>query len=274
MHLGNHAIVNGTIINSEDTVVNIQSHAVQFSFSVYESLRVLSGKPVFLTDHLNRLFHSAEGIQLSHPFTAEEITEWIHLLVRTDHIEDCSLRLLIVGGEKPLCFLTTSPLLTYNFKEYISGVAVSSYHGERLFPTLKTSNLLMSHVALEGAKAKGCFEAVLVDHDGLIREGTRSNFFGFKKDGKLYTAPDDIVLSGVTRTRVVKAAADMSISVVYEAPKLSEVLSGEFDEIFLSSTSMATMPIKRLDEKIFSLNHDRTFAIHERIREMEKSDRA
>jgi D-alanine transaminase/branched-chain amino acid aminotransferase len=273
MILGDSAILNGKVIDSSNTVVNIQSRSVQYSFSVYESLRVLSGKPIFLRDHLQRLFQSAKGIKLLHNYSADEITEWIYLLVHADHIEDCTLRILIVGGEIPLCFITAAPLLTYDFKDYIHGVAVSSYKGERLFPTLKTSNLLMSHIALEEAKAHGCFEAVLVDRDGFIREGTRSNFFGFKTVGTLYTAPDNIVLSGVTRTRAVKAAQDMGIEVVYEAPKMCEILNGEYDEIFLSSTSMAAMPIKSLDDMCFSCNHDRTYAIHERIREMEKGDR-
>ncbi|MCH3916957.1 MAG: aminotransferase class IV [Spirochaetia bacterium] len=270
--IGAKAIRNGQLIDVNAAVVSVTSRPVQYSFSVYESLRVLGGKPVFLADHLARLAASAAGIGLAYEFDDKTLAEWIDMLIVAEGIVDCTLRILIIGGQEPICFITDSPLLTYPKSYYVDGIGLSSYSGERLFPTLKTSNLLMSYIALEKAKAKGDFEAVLVDRHGRILEGTRSNFFGFR-DGRLYTAPDELVLSGITRMRVAKAASEMKMDVIYEAPLLNDVLAGIYDEVFISSTSMAAMPVAHVDKKVFSCNHDRTLAIMERIRVWEKQDR-
>ncbi|MBK5200988.1 MAG: aminotransferase class IV [Spirochaetaceae bacterium] len=267
--VGTHAIKNGNLINTENAVVNIGRRDVQFSFSVYESLRIVEGRAVFFEDHMKRLESSAKGIKMKNSFCADEIDKWIKLLIKADDIDRATIRIYLVGGVD--LFITASPILAYPDSYYENGVITYTYKGERLFPQFKTSNLLMSYIALEDSKAKGGFESILENRDGCLLEGTRSNFYALKGD-ELYTANDELVLSGVTRTRVLKIAKDKGYKIVFEAPKLLDIKKGLYDEAFISSTSMATMPIKSIDEYVFNSNFKQTMDLHILIRKLESKD--
>jgi len=266
-----HALCNGKIILEEEACLPITNREVQFGFSTYEALRVVESHPVHLEDHLIRLGNSCKGIGLIHPFTHEELTNWVHELIRVDLLEEASVRILLVGGKEPLCFITASPLLTYPARYYTQGVVAITYEGERLMPSCKTGNLLLNYMALEKARATGGFEALLIDRKGQVLEGTRSNFFAFR-EGRLYTAKDDEVLLGITRDRVIQAAKILDIDVVYAAPLMKDLLKGLYDEAFISATSMAAMPLVSLDGVAFKAPFDRTNAITAMVRSWELED--
>ncbi|NCC12455.1 MAG: amino acid aminotransferase [Spirochaetia bacterium] len=269
--VGEHAIHNMRVIARKDAVVPITLRAVQFGFSTYESLRIIEGKVVHLQDHLNRLEHSCKGIGLVHPFTHEQITDSVHRLMEVDAIGQASLRIQIYGGEEPQLFVTASTILSYPESQYTQGVGAISYYGERLFPSCKTGNLLLNYLAVEEAKRQKCFEALLVDRTGRVLEGTRSNFFALKENS-LYTAADDEVLLGITRDRVIKAAVQLGLSVVYEAPYLEDLAMGTYGQAFISATSMAAMPLASLDGKSFSAPFTKILAIRDLVRSWELQD--
>lgn len=245
------AIKNGELIKEEDAVVSITSREVQCNFSVYEALRVLGGKVVHLIDHEKRLKESAAMLNMKLP--ALNLEESIEKLIQKDNLKDVTMRILVIGGKNPQVFITYQDLLTYPDSYYEKGIGVTTYFGERFMPKCKTSNLLLSYLALEDAKSKGAFEALLVDRNNRVLEGTRSNFY-MLKDNVIYTAGDEDVLSGVTRISVLKALEEMGIKVVFESPKLSEIESA--DTLFISSTSMAAMPVSTLNSKPIKCDFD------------------
>ncbi len=268
---GVHAIHNGQVILAKDAVVPVTLREVQFGFSTYEALRVVKGHAVHLDDHLIRLENSCRGIKLSHPFTKEQITTWVYNLIDVDAIEQASLRIQLYGGKDPQLFVLASSLLSYPDEYYTQGVGAITFAGERLYPSCKTGNLLLNYMALEQARSLGCFEALLVDRHHKVLEGTRSNFFAFK--GKeLYTASDEQVLLGITRDRVLKAAVRLGFQIVFDAPDVHEVAEGVFDEAFISSTSMAAMPLSRIDSRNFSGSYEKTLAIMRLVRSWELDD--
>jgi D-alanine transaminase/branched-chain amino acid aminotransferase len=178
---------------------------------------------------------------------------------------------MLIGGKNSEIFITASSILSYDDSLYETGVATYSYKGERLWPQFKTSNLLMSYMALKDARDRGGFESILKNRDGYLLEGTRSNFYAFHGND-LYTADDEFVLYGITRIRALNIAKELNINVIMEAPSLKKLKEGFYDEAFISSTSMATMPIKSLDEFNFGDNFERTMKIHRKIRKLEKKD--
>lgn len=272
MSVGDHAIRSGQVIAAADAVVPVSQREVQYSFSVYEALRVIRHHAVHLDDHLRRLENSCRGINLVHPFSYKDIGIWVHRLIETDGLESATLRILLIGGDgKSQCFITASPLLTYPDSYYEKGVKVRTYAGERFLPRLKTSNLLMSYLALREAQDAEAFEAVFINRDGQVLEGTRSNFFAFR-DGMLHTAPASQVLEGVTRDRVLTAASLSDIPVSFEPPRIDDVMGGLYDEAFISSTSMGAMPVCAIDGKSFHGTFDRTLSICRRIRQWELED--
>lgn len=258
------AIKNGEIIREEDAVLPITSREVQCNYSVYEALRVLGGKAVHLKDHEKRLRESAAMLKMEIPEIPLE--KWIDTLVAHDGLEDVTMRILVVGGSNVQVFITYTELLTYPDSYYDEGVAVTTYQGERFMPTCKTSNLLLSYLALNDARSKGAFEALLVDRNGEVLEGTRSNFYALK-DGVVYTADTDKVLSGVTRLSVLKALELMGVPVVLRAPGAEEIKSA--DALFISSTSMAAMPVSVLDGKPVSTDNEFVKKIMRYVREHE-----
>lgn len=239
-----HAICNGKVIFEAEAVLPITAREVQCNFSVYEALRVLSGHAVHLDDHYKRLCSSARDIGLTLGVGLDELKDSLAALIEADSLTDATIRILAVGGKVNTLFITWNPLLTYPDSYYTEGVAVTTYSGERFLPTCKTSNLLLSYLALENAKSQGAFEALLVNRYHQVLEGTRSNFYALKGN-VLQTAPDDQVLSGVTRISVEKAAEELGLTIVFSSPDVAELSS--YDALFLSSTSMAAMPISSVD---------------------------
>jgi branched-chain amino acid aminotransferase len=266
--IGSHAICNGRVIPATEAVVPVSSREVQHGFTTYESLSVVGGRPIHLEDHLQRLENSCQGIGLIHPFKAEVIQAWLMALIEVDGIEDATVRIQLYGGPSPLLFILASKILTYPDSYYTAGVKAITWEGERLIPSCKTGNLLLNYMALEGAKRQGCFEALLVDRHGFLLEGTRSNFYAFEGT-TLYTAADDLVLQGITRETVIRVAKQLGFTVVYQAPSLSDLKAGRFDELFISATSMAAMPLARIDEVDYSGSFERTLAIGERVRRVQ-----
>ena len=238
------AIKNGEIIREDEAVLPVTYREVQFSFSVYEALRITDGHIVHMDEHLKRLGESCAEINLVHPFSDELIMSSVEALIKHDDIENATARILLVGGPSPLFFVTYSDLLTYPESYYEDGVKVTLYYGERFLPHAKTSNLLMQYIALEEAKAKGAFEALLVNRKGQVLEGTRSNFYGMAGN-RIYTAPDNLVLSGITRISVIKAAEELGFEIVYTPP--TDVNLHMFDTLFISSTSMGAMPVSAVN---------------------------
>ena len=244
-----HAIRNSKLIEEKDATVSVVNREVQYSFSVYEGLKVLDSKVVLLEDHIARLKHSAATIGLTMP--DYDFESDIAALIKQDAIKEATLRILVIGGPNPECFVTWTTILSYPEEYYLNGVRVSSYKGERFLPSCKTSNILLNYLALENAKKEGSFEALLVNKDNLILEGSRTNFFALKGNN-LYTAKDDLVLEGITRKYILRAAKEMGLTIHFEAINLDDIL--EYDALFISSTSMVALPIAFLDGKKIPLD--------------------
>lgn len=264
--MNKHAICNGEVIEESAAVVPITSREVQCNFSVYESLRVLGGHAVHLSDHIGRLSQSAAQIGLD--FRMPDFASWVRRLCEADSLEDATMRILVIGGGGDI-FITWQPLLTYPDSYYEEGISVITYEGERYLPTCKTSNLLLSYLALNKAHEEQAFEAVLVDRRGKVLEGTRSNFYALY-GSRLYTAPDSEVLSGITRKCVIEAAAHFGLEVVYEAPSKEKLSSA--DALFISATSMAAMPITTLDGKAQKCDIPAVLRIRDYVRAHELDD--
>ena len=267
MNTHNYAIVDKKIVKKELATLHISSVSLQYAFSVYESIKVISSQPVYALDHIHRLFNSAKGIGLEHPFSSEDIILSLFELIKANEIENATVRILLAGGESHL-FITSEAMLSYPPTHYTQGVGVTTYQGERFLPLYKTSALLMNYLALKEARSKGCFEALLIDRNNAALEGTRSNLFALKGD-VFYTAPSSEVLEGVTRDKILKAITHHSFSLSFTPIPLEGTLLGIYDGLFLSSTSMGALPISSVDGIKIPMECDKIALIHRQIREWE-----
>ncbi len=247
--VGVHAILNGAVVKATDATVLINDKEIHYGFGVYESLKVLNGVVVYKEEHLKRLFYSAEGIQLRHNFKIEEIDDSLEKLIKEDNITKATVTINLIGGFEARYFITAAQLLTYPSSFYDEGIKVITYFGQRFLPSYKTLSLLLNYLALREAGSQGAFEALLVNQNNDVLEGTRSNFFAIK-DRSVYTAASEYVLEGVTRDKIIRAINELDYDIVFEAPKLQKIRDSYFDGFFISSTSMGAMPIRQLDNLV------------------------
>ena len=266
--LGTHAVRNGVLIAVSQAVLPVENREVQSGFGVYESLRVIGGRAVYLEDHIGRLFHSAKGIELIHPFHPHEVMEWLGDLLRADNVGEATVRILLMGGSDPILYITASKLLSYPEAWYATGVDATTWQGERLFPQYKTCSTLLNYLALRSAQEHGAFEALLTDRFGRVLEGTRSNFFACEGD-TIHTACDELVLEGVTRDKIIRAIDVLGYHLSWEAPTLQDLKAGRYTELFISSTSMGALPLASLDGVSCRVDFTHCRSIHTLIREWE-----
>jgi branched-subunit amino acid aminotransferase/4-amino-4-deoxychorismate lyase len=242
-----HVIVNGQIVPASEAKISLLNAVLLNGFGVYESIEVIRGVPFHLDDHLARLADSAGMIEMELPHTTPEIAEWIRCL--TLHVErDCILRVVALGvvgeGDEELVAVLPQPLPRYPEQYYRQGVRVVTYAGCRHLPACKSLNTLVNFLARRHALQVGAQEAVLCS-DGRLTEGARSNIFAVHK-GELWTPPAGQVLSGITRDIVLRLAMEAGIVVHERNLYLAEV--AEYDEFFITSTSMHVMPIVAIDD--------------------------
>ncbi|MGM0431531.1 MAG: aminotransferase class IV [Spirochaetota bacterium] len=241
-----HALRGYELIEEKDAVLPLSDREVFFNFSVYESIKVKEGIPLFFEDHVERLFESAARLEMAHSFEEGPLKAAVRRLLQADEVTQATLRIQLIGGGHPRLFGFLQSLPVYPTAYYQQGVSVLSYQGERIEPEVKSNCLLLNYIALREARKRGAFESVLVNRFGQVMEGTRSNIFGLR-EGKLCT-PLSGVLAGVTRKHILSAAALMGLEIVDEAPDLNALKRGVYEEFFISSTSMGALPVSMVDE--------------------------
>ncbi len=240
---------NGELVPISEAHIALSNIEYQYGFGVYESIRVVHRKPLFLADHLERLEESARIIGLTHPFTRDAVTKYVHDLVEKTEADTYNLKILLIGGkESVLNILCLNPHYPED-KLYKEGVKTVTYEYERAFPHAKTLNMLQSYLAYSKAKEAGAYDALLIDRNGTIIEGTRTNFFAIR--GKtLYEQPEENILLGVTRKHVLEVAAASGFTVATQDIRPHEL--SKYDGAFLTSTSSKIMPIRSVDDFSFT----------------------
>jgi len=242
-----HAIKNGKLIPKEEANVSVYNKALFFDFTVYSNIKVVQGKMFLPELEVDKLFESAQAVGIECNFSKDEVVSWASNLVEADNLKDALIRILLVGQEQDSeaqLFLFPVGLTFYPDKFYKQGVKLITVSGERYFPTAKTKNLLMSYHAYQQAAKQNALDALLIDRDGNIREGTRSSFFVIK-DGVLIVSPKEKTLEGITK-KIILDIASKIMKVKEEDIPLSK--TGDYDECFISATTMKIMPVIQIDD--------------------------
>ncbi len=237
------------ILAANISVANIE---YSYGFGVYETMRVIDDAAYFLREHIQRLKNSAKIIGLAHEYTEEELVNAIkELITAITATEAYNLKIVLIGGKSAsqgsLCIFAAAPLFT-DRKMYRDGVTVMSAEYERPFPNAKTLSMLQSYLAYKKARERGCYDALAIDRNGCITEGTRTNFFLVKKNS-IFTATKEKILDGVTKKIVLHLASQNGFIIKEKNIRLRDIAN--YDGAFLTSTSSKVIPIKKIDEVVF-----------------------
>jgi len=246
--LGKHFSHNGKLLPIKKAKIAIDDIEFTYGFGVYENLRVRKGKIFFIDEHVERLFKSAEMIELKHNFSFEEIKTSIEKLIKKNKLEDCNIKMLLIGGKSPDLYIMCLAPKFLDKKFYKQGVKVITYEYERFLPQAKTLNMLPSYLIFKHAKEQDAYDVLLLDKENNIVEGTRSNFFVIK-NMTIYTTLVEKVLDGVTRRTVIDCAEKNGYEVVEKDIKLDDLF--DYDGAFLTNTSGKIVPIREVDDKSF-----------------------
>ncbi|MCK9351648.1 MAG: aminotransferase class IV [Candidatus Paceibacterota bacterium] len=232
----------------EQAVVSLERIEYTYGFGVYEAIRVSNGIVYFLEHHIERLLGSALIIGLEHNFSGEKLQKAVLDLVKITDEKTYNLKVLLIGGPKKedaflsiLCFHPFFP----DKKMYRDGVDLSVTYYERLYPHAKTLNMLQSYLSYRDARGKNCYDSALIDRNGCITEGTRTNFFTIKGN-TIYTPRESQILLGVTRKAVLHVALQNGFTVEEKDIRPEDLK--DYDGVFLTSTSSKIVPIRKVGD--------------------------
>jgi len=259
--------MDGKMVPWKDATVHVMVHSIHYGLGVFEGIRCYKGKGgsyIFrLDEHVDRLFDSAHIFQMQVPFTRAQIKKAIIDTVKVNGLEECYVRPLIYIGYGAMGIYVQEPIKAvvaawpwgaYLGEEGLNNgikVHVSSYTRHHVNVTMtrakSTGSYLNSQLAKREAKAQGCDEALMLDTEGYVAEGTGENVFIVRK-GILKTPPLTCVLEGITRATVMELAKELKLEVREERFTRDEVYIA--DEAFFTGTAAEVTPIRELDNRL------------------------
>src|SRR2546421_10283426 len=181
--------INGTWVHPHEATLSINDVAVLRGYSAFEALRTYNHRPFHLDQHLNRLYRSAELIELQIPWSRQQIRDIVHELISRNTYKNASIRLLVTGGEtedsilpvgKPTLAVLITPLGERDMQRFARGYKLITTSLQRIAPEAKTTSYLAAIRALKEAKRRHAADALFVNEQGHVLEATRSNFFIFR----------------------------------------------------------------------------------------------
>lgn len=248
-------------IDRDQLTYPFEERGLQFGDGVYEVIRIYKGTYYLLTEHVDRLFRSAEAIQIALPFTKEEVTDLlVELLEKNDMKHDGKVYLQATRGsvKRDHAFPKEIEANFYAYVEDLSRNTTALKEGIQTITTrdirweycyIKSLNLLPNVMAKQEARENGCFEAIL-HKDGEVTECSSSNVY-LVKNGNIYTFPaTKRILHGCVRMRVEQFAADLDIPFIEEAFTLEDIATA--DELFITSSTTEVMPVATVDGEMIA----------------------
>ena len=257
---------NGEIIPWQDATTHVSAHALHYGSGVFEGMRCYAtedGPAVFRLDaHLDRFYASADVYGLEIPYSREQLTAAIEELIGLHEFESCYLR--------PLCYFGSSSLsvhpakcpvevviLAWPWAPYLGAVGLEQgvrvtvspwkkFHSEMMPTTAKAcGQYLNSILAVRDAFKRGFDEALLLNSEGHLAEGSGENLF-IVRDGELITNDErHSILMGITRDVVISIGRDLGHRVVIREMTLEDLLTA--DEAFFTGTAAEVTPIREVD---------------------------
>ena len=222
--------------------------------SVYEVVRIIDGRPLFLEDHVRRLARSASLAGYRLDVAEGRIREIVAELTHTCGFSSVNVKIVYNNGQTRKSALTAFCIRSRfpNDEMYRIGVRVGLLRGERSTPAVKRSDTPVRKEADALLEDGTFYEVLLVNGTGYVTEGSRTNVF-FIADDTLVTPPAHSVLPGITRCKVFDIALRENIGLIERPVHTSDI--GGFDALFLTGTSAQVLPVRSVDDISFSVDN-------------------
>jgi len=258
---------NGELVPWRDANVHVLTHTLHYGMGVFEGVRAYNtanGPAIFrLEEHTQRLLRSAKIMNMKLPYDFEEINEAQRAVIRENNLKEAYLRPMAFYGAEGMglraeglsCNLIVA---AWEWPAYMGDEAIekgikvrtSSFtrHHVNISMTKAKANghYINSMLALQEALSSGCQEALLLDPEGYVAEGSGENVF-LVNDGVLYTPELTSCLDGITRNTIMQFATDLGMDVIEKRITRDEFYTA--DEAFFTGTAAEVLPIYMLDDR-------------------------
>jgi branched-chain amino acid aminotransferase len=243
---GRNFILNGELRQSEMFDISL----VYEGDSIYEVIRMIDGSPLFFTDHMERLALSVKLQNKELLADVSALKKDIHILTTSERINETNLKIVFNYNHYSANYLIYFIEPNYpTGEQYRNGVKGILYFASRKDPESKVINRQLRSSVYNKLIQEEAYEALLVNENNLITEGSRSNIF-FLKNKTLVTAPDNLILSGITRKYILDICRENSITIELTCVKVNE--HSEYDAVFMTGTSPMVLPFFCINDKLFN----------------------
>ncbi len=255
--------INGKFVPPEEATISVFDHGLLYGDGVFEGIRAYGGRVFRLKEHVKRLFDSAQAILLCIPISQEEMGEIILETLRQNNLKDAYIRPIITRGVGDLgldpnkCSVPTIIVIAVEWGAMYGSlyevgltavtVTVRRNSPDSLPPNTKSLNYLNNVMAKIEANIKGGNEAIILDAQGRISEGSGDNIFVIK-DGKIFTPYTINNLKGITREAVMELARALGYNIFERDLGLFDLYTA--DEVFVTGTAAEVAPVTKVDGRV------------------------
>lgn len=255
--------VNSEMLPYKEAKISVFDRGFQYGDGVFEGLRCYDGRIFKLEEHVVRLFDSARAVNITIPISRSEMKEAIKHTVRVNGFKNAHIKPIVTRGygwklgldpkntSAPNIVIITRPISESMYGEASSGlrlavVSVRKIPASCVDPRIKSLNYLVNILARAEAQASGADEAIMLDLQGFISEGSGDNIFLVRRDA-IWTPPVQFGLEGITRQTVIDLGKEIAIP-TYEIPlTMYDVYTT--DEVFVTGSGAGIVPVIEVDKK-------------------------
>ena len=259
---------NNELVDWSSAKVHVLNHGLHYASCVFEGERVYDGNIFKLSEHTERLFHSAKRMEIKIPYSQSEINQACNQIVSVQNVKNGYVRPVVWRGSEMMAISaqknkTNVAIATWEWGSYfdpklkLKGIKLNISKWKRPNPNsvpwdTKASGLYMiCTLSKHEAESQGFTDSLMLDHDGNIAEATGANIFFKDKEGSLHTPIPDSFLDGITRRCVIDLAKSKKIKVIERKIKPAEMTN--FVGCFLTGTAAEITPVSQIDKFNFSV---------------------
>jgi branched-chain amino acid aminotransferase len=256
--------LNGKYVNKEDAKISVYDHGFLYGDGIFEGIRIYNGNIFKCKEHLNRLYDSAKSIMLDIPLSYEEMEQALIESVNKNGLRNGYIRLVVSRGDgnlgldprrcpKANVIIIVEQLAIYSEDDYRNGLKIVSVSTRRnipdaLNPKIKSLNYLNNILVKIQANLAGVGEALMLNAQGYVAEGSGDNIF-IVKNGVLTTPPSYVgALEGITRGAIIELSHKLGYQIKEEPFALHDVYVA--DEVFLTGTAAEVIAVREVDARI------------------------
>jgi branched-chain amino acid aminotransferase len=255
--------INGAILPLQEAKISVFDMGFQYGDGVFEGMRCYDGRLFKVDEHISRLFDSARAVNIKIPFNHDEIKKAIRETIKANRFTNAHIKFILTRGNawqvgardqeniRPNLVIIVRPIEKSMFGESIhtlrlAVVSVRKIPPVCIDPRIKSLNYMANFLARSEAQASGADDAIMLDIQGYVSEGSGFNIFLVRR-GNLLTPPAQVALEGITRQTVLTLAKGATIPTYETQLTMYDVYTAE--EVFVTGSGAGIVPVIEVDKR-------------------------